>query len=127
MGWSKKNLHDVKDYAVDFGLDETQEAHFGRKDLDLEATGFNYLVVKPGRREAFGHRHSQAEEVIVVLDGEGRLKLDDDIIDLAPFDVVRVGPTVTRRLEAADDGLQVLVFGPHVEGDGETVPGFWED
>ncbi len=24
-----------------------------------------------------------------------------------------------------DDGLEVLVFGPHVEGDAEMVPGFW--
>jgi hypothetical protein len=23
------------------------------------------------------------------------------------------------------DGLEVLIFGPHVEGDGETVPDFW--
>ena len=34
---------------------------------------------------------------------------------------------MTRRLEASDGGMQVLVFGAHVEGDGETVPGFWED
>jgi uncharacterized cupin superfamily protein len=127
MGWTKRNLRDIHDYAPDFGLEQTQEAHFGRRDLELDATGFNYLVVKPGRKEAFGHNHKEAEELVLVLDGAGRLKLDDDVVDLARLDMVRIGPGTTRRLEAGDGGLQVLVFGPHVEGDGETVPGFWDE
>ena len=84
-------------------------------------------MVKPGRKEAFAHNHTRAEELVLVLEGAGRLKLDDDILDLTRFDVVRIDPGTTRRLEAGDGGLQVLVFGAHVEGDGETVPGFWED
>jgi hypothetical protein len=34
---------------------------------------------------------------------------------------------VTRTFEAGDSGLEVLVFGPHVEGDAEMVQGFWDD
>jgi hypothetical protein len=30
-----------------------------------------------------------------------------------------------RSFEAGPDGLDVLIFGPHVEGDGETVDDFW--
>jgi hypothetical protein len=32
---------------------------------------------------------------------------------------------VARAFEAGDDGLEVLIFGPRVEGDGELVPHFW--
>ena len=86
----------------------------------------NYLIVKPGLREAFAHRHSTAEEVYVVLSGAGRVKLDDDLLELEPLDAVRVGPTTTRQFEGGPEGLTVLIFGARVEGDGEIVEGFWD-
>ncbi|MGI8728594.1 MAG: cupin domain-containing protein [Solirubrobacteraceae bacterium] len=83
------------------------------------------MIVKPGQREAFAHKHRTAEEIYVVLSGSGRVKLDEALVDLAPLDAVRVGPGVTRAFEAGADGLEVLVFGPHVESDGEVVKDFW--
>jgi uncharacterized cupin superfamily protein len=127
VGYAKKNLRDVQDSAVEHGLSATQEARFPRRDLGAEQTGLNYLIVKPGQREAFAHRHRTAEEVCVVLAGSGRVKLDDDLVELAPLDAVRIGPGVTRSLEAGPDGLEVLIFGPRVESDGEVVPGFWDE
>jgi mannose-6-phosphate isomerase-like protein (cupin superfamily) len=106
-------------------LSLTQEARFPRSDLGAQQTGLNYLIVKPGQREAFAHRHRTAEEVYVVLAGTGRVKLDDDLVELAPLDAIRVSPGVTRSFEAGPDGLQVLIFGPHVESDSELVRGFW--
>ena len=125
MRYAKKNLRDVDDSAVKFGLSESQEARFARTDLGAEQTGMNFLRVKPSKREAFAHRHERAEEIYVVVGGSGRVKLDDDLVELAPLDAVRVSPGVTRSFEAGPDGLEVLVFGPHVEGDGETVSDFW--
>jgi mannose-6-phosphate isomerase-like protein (cupin superfamily) len=127
MPYAKKNLRDVEDMALRFGLSESQGARFPREDLGAEQTGLNYLVVKPGRREAFAHRHHTVEELYLVLSGSGRVKLDDEVLVLEPLDVVRVGPGVTRRFEGGSDGLAVLVFGPHVEGDSESVEGFWDD
>jgi len=43
------------------------------------------------------------------------------------LDAVRVSPAVTRAFEAGPDGLEVLAFGPHHEGDGELIPGWWSD
>ena len=57
--------------------------------------------------------------------GSGRVKLDNELVDLSELDAVRVGPGATRRLEAGPDGLEVLIFGSHVEGDVEQVPDFW--
>lgn len=125
MGYSKKNLRDVQDMAVQHGLSETQEARFARADLGAAQTGMNYLIVKPGQREAFAHRHRTAEEIYVVLAGSGVVKLDDELVQLAPLDAVRVSPGVARAFEAGPQGLEVLVFGPHVEADGEIVQDFW--
>jgi mannose-6-phosphate isomerase-like protein (cupin superfamily) len=125
MSYAKKNLRAVEDSALAHGLSSTQEARFPRGDLGAEQTGLNYLIIKPEQREAFAHRHRQAEEVYVVLAGSGQVKLDDELVDLTPLDAVRVGPGTARSFEAGPDGLQVLIFGPRVEGDGEMVPDFW--
>ena len=61
-----------------------------------------------------------------MLAGSGKVKLDDELVDLAPMDAVRVSPGVTRAFEAGPDGLEVLIFGPHVQGDGELVDGHWD-
>ena len=127
MSYAKKNLREVEDFAAGHGLSDHQEARFARGDLGTEQTGLNYLIVKPGQREAFAHRHREAEEVYVILGGNGRVKLDDELVDLAPLDAVRVGPGTARSFEAGPEGLEVLVFGPRVEGDAEIVKDFWVD
>ena len=111
MGYAKKNLRDVTDSAAEHGLSESQEARFPARDLEAEQTGMNFLVVKPGKREAFAHRHKAAEEVYVVLAGSGKVKLDDELVDLAPMDAVRVSPGVTRAFEAGPDGLDLIAIG----------------
>lgn len=127
MRYEKKNLADVEDVAVRYGFSASQEARFPRDDLGAEKTGLAYLIVKPCQREALAHRHADAEEILVVLSGSGRVKLDDDIVELRRLDALRVSPGVTRGLEAGEDGLEVLVFGAHVAGDVEMINGFWGD
>jgi uncharacterized cupin superfamily protein len=124
---AKTNLRDVKDSAAEFGLSTTQEARFPAADLGAEQTGMNLLTVKPSQREAFAHRHGSAEEICVVLSGSGRVKLDDELVELEPLDAVRVSPGVVRSFEAGPGGLEVLIFGPRVEGDSEVVDGFWDN
>ena len=48
-------------------------------------------------------------------------------MELAPLDAVRVAPGTARSFEAGADGLEVLVFGPHVENDSELVADFWDE
>jgi mannose-6-phosphate isomerase-like protein (cupin superfamily) len=128
MSYTIKNLRQVEDSAVKFGFSETQEAHFARKDLDAESTGLAYYVVKPGKRQPFAHRHEHAEEVYVVLSGHGRMKLDDEIVDVESYDAIRVGPQVARAFEAGDEGLEVLAVGTHHGDDrGDMLQEFWND
>jgi uncharacterized cupin superfamily protein len=124
--YAKKNLREVEDAAVKHGFSETQMARFAGADLGCERIGLALEGVKPGRRQAFGHRHEEDEEVYVVVSGNGRMKLDDEVIEVGQMDAIRVAPGVMRSFEAGDDGLEVLAFGTHHEGDGEIDPGFWD-
>lgn len=125
--YTHMKLTDVKDSAAEFGIGEVQEARFAQGDLDAERTGVSYFNVKPGQRPPFGHRHEEAEEVYVILAGSGRMKLDDEIIEVEALDAVRVSPEVVRAFEAGEDGLQVLAVGAHHQGDGELIHGWWTD
>jgi mannose-6-phosphate isomerase-like protein (cupin superfamily) len=125
--YTLKKLTDVEDSAVKFGLGETQEARFANDDLDAEDTGVSMHRLKAGNRQAFGHKHEEAEEVYVVLAGSGRVKLDDAIVEIGPLDAIRVAPGVMRAFEAGSDDLRLLAFGARHDGDGEIVPGWWAD
>jgi mannose-6-phosphate isomerase-like protein (cupin superfamily) len=47
--------------------------------------------VRAGQREEFEHKHRDTEEICFIVRGYGRIRLDDEILDLAPFDPVRIG------------------------------------
>jgi mannose-6-phosphate isomerase-like protein (cupin superfamily) len=125
--YTVKKLTDVKDSAPGFGHGEVQEARFASDDLDAERTGLSHLRVKPGRRQGFAHRHDQAEEVYVVLSGSGRVKLDDEILEVSRLDAIRVAPGVVRQFEGGPEGIELIAFGPRHEGDGELIHGWWTD
>jgi len=129
MDYSIKNLKQVEDSAAKHGYSEMGEARFANSALDAENTGLAYHVLRPNKRQAFAHRHDKAEEIYVVLSGSGRIKLDDDVVELETMDAVRLAPSVVRALEAGPDGLELLAFGPRHEADGEIVAidGFWKD
>ena len=121
MSYTIKNLAEIEDSAPQFGFEGVQEARFANDALDAESIGFALLRVKPNCRQAFAHRHENAEEVYVVISGSGRVKLDDAIEEVGRLDAVRVEATVARQFEAGDDGLEVLAFGPKHKGDGELI------
>jgi uncharacterized cupin superfamily protein len=126
MDYTIKNLRQVDDVAPRFGFSEVQEARFAREDLGCETIGLAFHVVKPGCRQAFAHRHEQAEEIYVVLSGTGRVKLDDDVHGVGPMDAIRIAPQIARAFEAGSDGLELLVFGPRHAGDSEVLQeDFW--
>ena len=123
--YTVKSLAEVEDSAVKFGYGELQEARFASGDLEAERTGVSHLRVKPGKRQPFGHRHDEAEEVYVVLSGSGRVNLDGEVVEISRLDAIRVAPGVTRAFEAGPDGLDLLACGTRHDGDGELLPGWW--
>ena len=127
MSYTIKNLLEVKDSAPDFGIADKQAARFATEPLDAEQTGFAHISVKPSQRQPFAHRHDAGEEVYVVIAGSGRIKIDDDVEDLNKLDAVRLSPGSTHQVEAGQDGIEFIAFGPHHENDGELIhEGFWD-
>jgi mannose-6-phosphate isomerase-like protein (cupin superfamily) len=125
--YTVRKLTDIEDSAPKSGFGDVQEARFAKDALDTEDTGFSYHRVKAGQRQPFAHKHERAEEVYVVLAGSGRVKLDEEVVELQTLDAIRVAPTVTRAFEAGPSGLDLIVFGPRCDGDGEVLMGWWAD
>jgi len=100
--------------------------------LALERSGLTYQRVPPGYRFPYGHTHTEQEEVYVVVGGSGRMKLDEEIVELGEWDAVRVPPGTWRGYEAGPDGLELIVIGaPNLgENPREDVAGlrdWWSD
>jgi quercetin dioxygenase-like cupin family protein len=120
MSYTIMNLREVEDVAPRFGFDSIQEARFARGALEAEQTGLAFHSIKPNQRGG-AHRHDEAEEIYVVLGGNGQANLDGEVVELRPFDALRLPPSVVRAFAAGPEGLELLVFGPHHEGDGELL------
>jgi mannose-6-phosphate isomerase-like protein (cupin superfamily) len=120
---------DIEDMATRFGLAPSLEARYARVPLELEKSGVSYFRIARNFRQPFGHRHTDQEEVYVVLSGAGRIKLDDEVHDLRTWDAIRVPPGVMRCIEGGPDGIEYLAFGaPNTDNkDAEVVQNWWED
>ena len=119
---------DVEDQAQKFGYAPT-EARFARVPLELEKGGLSHFRVAPDFRFPFGHSHSEQEEVYLVTEGTARVKLDDEVVELAQWDAVRIAPGVMRGLEGGPDGAEVVAFGaPNTDNkDIDMQQDWWTD
>jgi mannose-6-phosphate isomerase-like protein (cupin superfamily) len=119
---------DVEDMAPKFGYAPNAEARFARKVLGLEKSGLSHFTLAPDFNMPFGHVHSEQEEVYLVVRGSARVKLGDEVIDLAEWDAVRIPPGTWRSFGGGPDGAEILAFGaPNNEnGDLEMQQGFWD-
>ena len=124
-GYTHVNLEDVEDMAKRFGLGEQGEARFANRPAGVVRTGLSHQRLRPGVRQAFGHRHRHAEEVFVVLAGSGRVRIDDEIRDVRALDAIRIAPDSPRAFEAGPEGLEFVVVGPHHAGDAVIDSNFW--
>jgi quercetin dioxygenase-like cupin family protein len=120
------NLKELDDLAAE--RPDDVEARFGRGAIESEHLGVSYFRYGPGFRSRFGHRHREQEEAYIVIAGSGRIRLEDETIELRPWDLVRVSPHVARAFEAGPDGMEVIAVGNDRPegGDGEMIPDFWD-
>ena len=123
------NLKDVEDQAPKFGYSPKLEARFARVPLGLENSGISYFRVAPNFRIPFGHKHWQQEEVYVLTGGSARVKLDEEIVELKPWDALRVPAETMRGFEAGPEGAEYIAFGaPNTENrDTVPAPNWWRD
>jgi mannose-6-phosphate isomerase-like protein (cupin superfamily) len=105
------------------------EGRFSRKYLDSRDLGISHWRYAPNLRNPAGHSHREQEEAYVVVAGSGRMRLGDEVRDIAQWDVIRVAPEVVRAFESGPEGLELIaVGGPKPEeGDGVRSDSPWPD
>ena len=123
---------DPDDVGPNFDGDPGLAFRMATAALGLEHSGLSYQRIPPGYRFPYGHTHETQEEVYVAVRGSGRMKLDDEVIELEEWDVVRVPPGTWRGYEAGPQGLELLVIGaPNLgdnqRGDVDGQRGWWAD
>jgi mannose-6-phosphate isomerase-like protein (cupin superfamily) len=112
MPFTRRNLKaDLDDVGANFDGAPDLEFRMATDALELEQSGLSYQRVPPGTRFPYGHTHATQEEVYIVVRGGGRMKLDDEVIDVGEWDAVRVPPGMWRGYEAGPEGLEILVIG----------------
>ena len=126
-GYTKKNLRsDVENQAPRFDMPSELEARFARRELGGETLGLSLMTLAPGFRIPFGHKHPGQEEVYVVVRGSGRIKVEDEVVELSQWDAIRIDKDTMRNLEAGPDGLEFLAFGAGEDPrDAEMAPDWW--
>ena len=123
--FSAVNLLEVEDSVGDRA--PGVQGRFGRKHLGSRDLGVSLFSYEPNLRSPMAHSHREQEEAYVVVAGSGRLLLDDEVLELRLWDLVRVAPEVVRAFEAGPDGLDIIaVGGPKPqEGDGVMATATW--
>jgi hypothetical protein len=124
-----KNIKDAPDVAKEHGMSPNIESRFLRSHIDSEHLGVSYFKYAPNFRPPFGHKHGVQEEAYVVISGSGRAKIEDEIVELKTWDVLRVAPEAMRALEAGPDGIELIAIGSDrpPDGDGDMTPNWWAD
>ena len=117
MPFTGANIKDLDDLGSNFNGPPDLEFRAATKALALERGALSYQWVPPGYRFPYGHTHVTQEEVYVVVNGSGWMKLDDEIIEVKQWDAVRVPPGTWRGYEAGPEGLELLVVGAPNLGD----------
>jgi mannose-6-phosphate isomerase-like protein (cupin superfamily) len=94
-----------------------------RVALGLTAFGLNHIHLPP---DGHGKEHDESatgqEEVYFVLDGDGTMAVDGDLVELKPNRYVFVPPGTTRQVRAGKDGVSYICVGAP-PGRGYQPPG----
>jgi mannose-6-phosphate isomerase-like protein (cupin superfamily) len=119
------NLTEIEDSVGERA--EGIEGRFGRSHLDSEHLGVSLFRYAPGVRSPMAHSHREQEEAYVVVSGSGRVRLDDEVLPVRTWDVIRVSPHTIRAFEAGPEGLELIVAGADRPegGDGVMAESAW--
>jgi mannose-6-phosphate isomerase-like protein (cupin superfamily) len=127
-GYTKQNLTQVENQAPNFGISDELEARFARTPLEGQELGLSLFRLAPNFRIPFGHKHVGQEEVYVVTRGSARIKVEDEIVELGPWDAIRIDKDTMRDVEAGPDGVEYLAFGAGDDpSEVEMAQDWWSD
>jgi mannose-6-phosphate isomerase-like protein (cupin superfamily) len=91
------------------------------KQLEATTLGARIWRLHPGQAST-QHRHLSEHELYVLLEGTGRMRVDDEVVSLEPHSAVLVEPEHVRQLfnDTDEDALWLVVGAPR-EGVSSTL------
>ncbi len=103
------------------------------KQLGADTMGARLWRIEPGQAST-RHRHRESSELYVLLEGRGKLRVDDELLELEPLDTVLVEPEAVRQPfnDTDADQLWLVVAAPaepgnSLEMDDETLAFIYPD
>jgi uncharacterized cupin superfamily protein len=83
------------------------------KQLGASALGARMWRLEPGKAST-KHRHFTQEEFYVLLEGTGRVRVDEEVLTLEPLDALLIEPDTVRQLfnDTGEDQLWLVVGAP---------------
>ena len=91
------------------------------RQLEAQTLGARLWRLHPGEAST-KHRHFEMHELYVLLEGQGRMRVDDELITLEPLSAVLVEPEHVRQLfNDTDSDALWLVAGAPREGVSSTL------
>jgi uncharacterized cupin superfamily protein len=83
------------------------------KQLETTQLGARMWRLEPGQAST-RHRHFSQEELYVLLEGTGRVRIGEEVLTLAPLDALVVDVETVRQLfnDTDDDQLWLVVGAP---------------
>ncbi len=92
-------------------------ARRARASLGVTGWGMQLMTLPPNWDGYPNHNHDASvddanqEEVYIPLQGSGLLRVDDEVFELRPGMMARVGPEQLRKIEPGCEGIQFIALG----------------
>lgn len=134
-GYQVVEIGALEEWRAHHGGFDAARSRDGRRVVDhgltMQYIGMTANALQPGEDAGYWHVHRKIEEVYVFLHGRGQMGLDDDVVEVGPGTVVRVGQGVARTWRARPDSpgelrwLCLRAGGealPHLPDDSSRLP-----
>lgn len=94
-------------------------------ELALTEMRARVWYIEPGNTRKTYHRHGEQEELYYVLDGPGRIRIGDEVVDVPAGTALRLPPETPRQVfnDTDDTHVWLVVGAPPVPNDGRAVDG----
>jgi mannose-6-phosphate isomerase-like protein (cupin superfamily) len=127
----KTNVFAVPNVAEQrFGLDpDDYQLRLLRDPPGCENVSISYLRFGPDWALSTDHAHPDQEEAFVLVNGRAQVKIGREIVELEPWDALRISPRTVSAIRAAagEEAVFIAAGAPHTEAERTRfVPGFWE-
>lgn len=120
----------LDEWRSHFGGFAPSRSRDGRRIVDHELAmqyiGLSANALEPGEEAGYWHTHSRVEELYVFLEGIGQMGIDDEVVDVGPGTVIRIGQDVWRTWRAKPDSPTQLRW-LCIRAGGEALPRIPDD